>query len=160
MISYILAVFCGALILAFDRITKHFIMVEFFLNEERDFLPGFIRFHYIHNKGGAWGFLEGNTWILISVTVLLMVVCVALLLKKGVQDKLLFWAISFILFGGLGNMFDRIFYSGNVTDFIELEFMKFPIFNIADCGVVIGAGMLVLYFAVEMIKDYKTQKKA
>ena len=65
------------------------------------------------------------------------------------------WAGSLIISGGIGNMIDRIFRDGNVIDFLEVKFIDFPIFNIADCGVCIGAGLLILYFIIDMIKENK-----
>ena len=84
-----------------------------------------------------------------------MLVCFALLLKHGMKNKLLFWAITLVLSGGLGNMIDRIFNNGKVVDFICLEFIDFPVFNIADCAIVIGAGLLILYFIRDLIKERK-----
>ena len=90
-----------------------------------------------------------------------MLICIALLLKYGVKDKLMFWAISLVLSGGIGNMIDRIFRDGEVVDFIQLDFWKsYPIFNVADCAIVIGAGLLMLYFVKDIIKDARSKQKA
>ena len=89
-----------------------------------------------------------------------MIICVALLIKEGFKNKFLFFAVSLILSGGIGNMIDRLFRDGNVVDFIHLHFMpEFPVFNIADCAVCIGAGLLLLHFVIEMVKDYKIRRK-
>ena len=57
-------------------------------------------------------------------------------------------------------MIDRIFRGGQVIDFIHLHFMPdFPVFNIADCAVCIGAGLLMLYFITDMVKDYKKRRE-
>ena len=57
-------------------------------------------------------------------------------------------------------MIDRIFRGGNVVDFLHFEFFpSFPVFNVADCAVVVGAGLLILYFILDTIKEEK-QKKA
>ena len=56
-------------------------------------------------------------------------------------------------------MIDRIFRGGKVVDFIQFAFWKeFPIFNIADCAVCIGALLLFLYFIADIINDRKKQK--
>ena len=159
MISYILAVISGIAVLCFDQLTKSYIISNFSLAQTADFIPGFIDITYIHNRGGAWGMLSGYTWLLISVTIIVMLICIAMLLKVGSKDKIMFWAIMLILGGGLGNMIDRIFRDVNVIDFLHLEFMPdFPVFNVADCGIVIGAGLLILYFIIGMIKDAKNIK--
>lgn len=160
MISYILAVLCGALIILADRLTKYYISVNFVLGESREFINGFINLTYIHNRGGAWGMLYGHTYILIPLTVVIMAVCVFLYIKYGNKSRLLLWAITFVLSGGIGNMIDRVFHGGNVVDFLHFEFFpSFPIFNIADCAIVVGAGLLILYFILDAIKEEK-QKRA
>lgn len=158
MISYILAIVVGLLVLAADQYTKYFIMNTFELGQGTDFIKGVIDIVYIHNKGGAWGILEGHTWGLLAMTVVIMLVCLALLFKWGAKNKLVFWAMSLILFGGVGNLIDRIFRDGNVVDFLHFEFWPtFPVFNVADCAIVIGVALLMLYFVVDTIKDLKAK---
>jgi signal peptidase II len=160
LISYILAILCGVLVLVADQFTKYYIITNFQLGESAKFLNGFIDIIYINNKGGAWGILQGYTWALLSITAVLMIVCFALLLKLGKDNKVLFWSISLILFGGLGNMIDRIFRDGNVIDFLHFEFYpEFPIFNVADCAVVLGAFLLMAYFIYDSVKESKEKKK-
>lgn len=158
--SYILAAVVVALLLAADQFTKYMVVAEFALGQTKPFLPGFLQLTYIHNTGGAWGLMEGHTWLLLSVTLLIMVICIALLIKKGLKNKLLFWAICFILSGGLGNMVDRLFRGGEVVDFLHLQFMpNFPVFNIADCAVCVGAALLLLYFVIDIYHEAKQAKK-
>ncbi|MBR4116626.1 MAG: signal peptidase II [Clostridia bacterium] len=160
MISYILAILCGFLILGADQLSKYYIATNFELGESAEFINGLIDIIYINNKGGAWGILQGYTWALLAVTAILMVVCFTLLVKLGRRNKIVFWAVSLVLFGGLGNMIDRIFRGGNVVDFLHFEFYpQFPIFNVADCAVVIGAFILLGYFIYDSIKDSKEKKK-
>ena len=87
-----------------------------------------------------------------------MLICVSMLLKYGLKDKLLFWALTLVLSGGIGNLIDRIFRDGEVVDFIYLQFMNFPLFNVADCTIVIGAGLMILYFILDMLKEAKKRK--
>ena len=158
MVSYILAIITGVVVLAADQLTKYLVTQHFVMGESYKFLPGFLGLTYIHNTGGAWGMLGGYTWLLLSVTIVVMLVCIALLLKCGVKDKLLFWAIMLVLSGGLGNMIDRIFRNGNVIDFLNFQFIRFPVFNIADCAVVVGAGLLLLHYFIDMIKESKQNR--
>ncbi len=159
MISYILAIVCGAGFLVADQVTKYYIISNFELGESTEFLKGFVDIIYINNKGGAWGILQGQTWTLLAITAILMIVCFTLLLKLGKNNKIMFWAITLILFGGIGNMIDRIFRDGNVIDFLHFEFFPtFPIFNVADCAVVIGAFLMVGYFIYDSIRDSKAKK--
>lgn len=161
MLSYILASVVGLLVLAADQFTKFYISNHFEMAKSYDFLPKLLDITYIHNDGGAWGMLGGYTWALVSVTIVIMLVCITLLLKYGVKDKLMFWAIILILSGGIGNMIDRLFRGGNVIDFLHFEFWpSFPVFNIADCSIVIGAGLLLLYFFKGLIDEEKQKRTA
>ncbi len=159
MISYVLAIVSFFVLIAADQITKYIVVSNMALNSSREFLPGFMDFWYIHNQGGAWGFLEGHTWILLSLTILIMIICVAMLLKFGIRNKLMFWSVTLILSGGTGNMIDRVFRGGKVVDFLHFEFIDFPVFNVADCAIVVGAILLVLYFAVDMYKESKEENR-
>ena len=153
-ISRILAVLCGAVLLAADRLTKLYIMDNFTLGETRAFLKGFIDLTYIHNRGGAWGMLSGKTYILLPFTAVVMALCVWLYIKYGKKSPLLLWAVSLVLSGGLGNMLDRAFRGGNVVDFLHFEFFpSFPVFNVADIAIVTGAGLLILYFLLDGLKE-------
>ena len=55
-------------------------------------------------------------------------------------------------------MIDRIFNGGKVVDFLEVKFIDFPIFNIADCAVVIGAGLIILYFILDTVREEREKK--
>ena len=153
---YILAIVCAVLFLVADQVSKYLVVQNIPLNGEAEFINGLISFHHIHNSGGAWGFMENHTWLLLSITVIAMIICFAMLLKTKKNDKLLFWALCLVMSGGLGNMIDRIFRGGKVVDFLVFDFYKqFPRFNIADCVVVIGAGLIVIYFIIDFGKNLK-----
>ena len=159
MLSYILAAVTGIFVLLADQFTKVYVSCHFEMAKSYEFLPGFLDITYIHNDGGAWGMLGGYTWLLLSVTIVVMLVCLALLLKYGVKDKLMFWAIILVLSGGVGNMIDRIFRGGNVIDFLHFEFWPtFPVFNIADCAVVVGACLLIFYFLKGLVDEQKQKR--
>ena len=64
-----------------------------------------------------------------------------------------------MLSGGIGNMIDRVFRGGSVVDFLHFEFFpSFPVFNIADCAIVLGAVLLALYFIFDLVKEEKQKK--
>ena len=155
MLSYILAIVCGVVCLVADQLTKWIVNSNMELNSTKPFINGFIEFWYIHNEGGAWGFLQGYTWILVSFTIVIMIVCFAMLIKHGLKNKVLFWAFSLIFSGGIGNLIDRLLRGGKVIDFLNFQFIDFPVFNIADCAIVIGSGLLMIYFIREIIQENK-----
>lgn len=159
MLTYIAALVCGVLIIGFDQITKYIVTVNMELGDYSEFLSGVIEFYYKHNTGGAWSILSDHPWVLLALTVIAMIICIVLLVKSGTKNKLLFWALTLVISGGMGNLIDRIFRDGKVVDFLHFEFWpQFPVFNVADIAVVIGAGLLILYFVIDTINDYKRKK--
>ena len=160
MISYALALLCGALLLCADQLTKYYSSAKFALGESLEFLKGFIDLTYIHNRGGAWGMLYGRTYILLPVTLVIMVICIIFYVRYGKRSRLLLWAISLVMSGGIGNMIDRVLRDGNVVDFLHFEFFpSFPVFNVADCAIVVGAGLLILYFILDAAKEERLKKE-
>ena len=157
--SAILAVICGILVVVIDQVSKYLVTVKMDLNEVITIIPGVLNFNRIlPNAGAAFGILEGKTWLLITVTAIIMVICIGLLIRKTFDSKLMLWALCLVLGGGVGNMIDRVFRGGNVIDFLEFGFVEFPVFNIADCAVCIGAALMILYFISDFIKN--SRKKA
>lgn len=159
MLISILAVVTGVLALVIDQITKLWVMSNFSLGESRDFISGLLNLVYIHNQGAAWGTLSGKRWLLIGITLVVMIVCIGLIIKNFSKSKLFVWSLCLVVSGGLGNLIDRIFRDGNVIDFLQFDFYKsFPIFNFADCCIVVGAGLLILNFLLESIAEIKEKK--
>lgn len=156
MVIYIAAVLSGLAVLGLDQYTKHLVSTNFVLGETRAFINGFIELSYIHNTGAAWGMLSGKRYILIAVTLAVMAVCIALFVKYAKGSRLMLWALTLVLSGGAGNMIDRVFRDGKVVDFLHFEFFpSFPVFNIADCAIVVGAVLLALYFIIDIAAEKK-----
>ena len=101
-------------------------------------------FTRVHNTGGPWSILNGTPYIFIIFTILVFVIG-AIYLKKHPQKHLLSKiSISMIAGGALGNFIDRIF-RGYVVDMIDVNFFNYPVFNVADCYIVIGAILMSIY---------------
>ena len=159
MVAFIVAIICALVVLAVDQLTKYFITSNFYLGESTEFIGGFIDIVYIHNEGAAWGMLSGKTWILIIFTALAMGYCGFLLWKYGRENKLMLVGLSLVISGGVGNHIDRVFRNGKVVDFLHFEFWpQFPVFNVADCAIVLGVGLLILYFVIDTVKEYKLKR--
>ena len=118
-----------------------------------NFIDGFIRIFFSHNTGAAWSMLSSATWVLIIISLIFIIAI--LIFNCFFKQKNYFYSFSvgLILSGAICNLFDRIVY-GYVRDFIELQFINFPIFNLADCAITIGVILLCIFF----IFMYKTEK--
>ena len=141
MIIYILA---ALLIIAFDQVSKILITSSFTLGQVKNILSGILSFTYIRNEGAAFGILQGARVFFIAITIIVLAGAVYYIVKMRPQSPIEKTALCFIAGGAIGNFIDRAYF-GYVRDFILLEFIDFPVFNIADCFVCIGAGLYILY---------------
>lgn len=138
-------------------------------------INGIISVFSTKNTGAAWSIFSNNTTGLIVVTAIIL--CLILIANLFYKNKDYFYSISFgmVFWGAMCNLFDRIKY-GYVRDFIKLEFINFPIFNIADIAITVGVILLCVYFvfivprkknikpeevvrATQFINDYKIANK-
>ena len=153
---YILA---GAAVIALDQAFKAWTAAHIPLNasaaEQIPVIPGFIHLTHIHNSGVAFGMLQGGRWAFLA---LLGVFC-ALVLWALCTGKLTAswerWLAVLAMGGALSNGIDRAVY-GYVTDMLELEFMRFAVFNVADCFICVCA---VLYMALTLFRKSPEEKE-
>ena len=128
-----------------DQLLKYWVVNHLEIGQSAAFLPGLVRLTRLHNTGAAWGSFSGSTALLTAVTAVLLVAVAWLVLKKIIRHPLGLCAAMLVLGGGIGNMIDRIC-RGYVVDMFDLEFMDYPIFNLADCFVVVGVILGAVYY--------------
>ena len=144
--------------IALDRITKA--LTVSFLKPVGSFpiIQDVIHFTYATNDGCAFGMLDNAPWIFNTVSIV-TVVFVSLYLYLGhSQNRLYSISLSMIAAGGIGNLIDRLSL-GYVVDFIDVTIINFAIFNVADCLVCIGAGLVMLALILDIIKEAKEEKQ-
>ena len=122
------------------------------------FIPGLFDLTCVKNYGAAYSLFQNKQFFLITVTSIAIVVLITYMFVKRVTDKLLLSAITLIVAGGIGNLIDRI-RLGYVIDYMEFLPFDFPIFNFADCCIVIGTGLFILYLLLTEIKEHKAAKE-
>ncbi len=128
--------------LAFDAVTKAFFEAEAIAASSG--VSGVFHFRLVHNTGGAWGIFGDSTFILGIIALLVCIVLALYVFVFAKQVNLLqVVGLALVFAGGLGNAISR-FTLGYVVDFIELGFIDFPVFNIADIGVTCGVVMFLL----------------
>lgn len=148
-------------VVLFDQITKYFAKLYLLDGPKVEMIPHVISLQYHENEGAAWGMLADHRWVFMSLSTIAILAIIAFLIWTRKQNNPLFLNLSLCFFagGGIGNMIDRIFL-GYVVDFLNFEFIDFPIFNIADSFISIGAVFIVIYLVLDFISDMKGKKNA
>lgn len=137
----------------FDRLSK-IIVLKYAFNMNTPLLyksgqsvpviKDFFHLTFFGNKGMAFGMFSGKKAFLIIMCTIIIFAILLWIIKKKPKSILQKVSIGMILGGALGNIYDRIAY-GYVIDFLDFRVINYPIFNFADCTVVIGAVILCVY---------------
>ncbi len=138
-----------ALVLAVDRVSK--VLAQVFLPGNPVWVCPFLRLTYVQNTGSAFGMMQGANTLLIGVMVAIILYILYSWKGLAAQGKLVEWGCALILAGAFGNLYDRITL-GYVVDF--LDFLVWPVFNVADSAITVGAGL----FVIALIRQYKKQE--
>jgi len=150
-----------ALIVVLDQVSK--ILVKLYLPSSVgvSVIPRLFSFRYHENSGAAWGMLSDHRWVFMVISSVAILVILAYLiyihLRNQKTDVLFRVSLAFFCGGGIGNMVDRI-RLGYVIDFLRFDFIDFPIFNVADSFITVGACLMILYLIVETLRDIKKKR--
>ncbi|MBQ3116553.1 MAG: signal peptidase II [Clostridia bacterium] len=148
---YILPILVFATLIAVDQVSKHVLKNVLTRRGSVTVIRNFFWLSYVENKGAAWGIFSSASWGQIFLKVLTVIAligfCVFYYFAVKKQRKWLMYALIFIIGGTIGNFIDRIFLH-YVIDFLSFNFFgyDFPVFNFADCFLVVGVIMLLIYF--------------
>lgn len=141
-------------IIIIDQIVKYAVRTFMYLGESIPIIEDVFHLTYVQNRGAAFSILSGSRIFLIAVPLIAIAVAIWYLERHKSAHWTLALSLSMIIAGGLGNLIDRIAL-GFVTDMFDFHF--WPVFNVADISVCVGAGFLVLY---TLVFYGKTEKKS
>ena len=158
---FILGLIFTALLVFVDQFTKWLAITRLAPIGSYPFIPGFMQFRYHINTGAAFGILEGGRWFFVIFTAVVFCVVVYFYIKLP-RDRVSAFAragLILLISGALGNGIDR-FIKGYVVDFLEFQFIDFPIFNGADVFIVSGTillTILIIFFYKDPAKSSKKE---
>lgn len=141
----------SGLVIVLDQLSKWWALVA--LSPEGSTHPviaGFLNWTLTFNRGAAFSFLASHDgwqrWFFVVLAVVISAALVVWLTRTARRDWRTALPLALVIGGAVGNLIDRVL-AGQVTDFIDVQFgtWHYPVFNIADCGVTIGAVMLVVF---------------
>ena len=132
------------LIIIADQLVKYFVATGMSVGDTAFSVLNLFDITYVQNQGAAFSILSGKLSVLSLISVVFCVGVIVYWIKKKPTHPLLCTALTMMFAGAFGNAIDRIF-RGFVVDYIQTTFITFPVFNIADIGITVGAALLVLY---------------
>ena len=122
-------------IILIDQFTKYLMLHNNKLFINKDFL--LFKLDFVKNYGAAFNIFDGSRIFLSLISIFFSILIIYLILNKNTLNSFELYSYSFILGGTIGNGIDRIL-KGYVIDFINLNTINFPVFNIADISINIG----------------------
>ena len=128
-------------IILIDQFTKYLMFYNKKLFINKDFL--LFKLDLVKNYGAAFNILSGSRVFLSLISIIFSLLLIYLIFRKNTLNSFDLYSYSFILGGTIGNGIDRL-YRGFVVDFINLNIINFPVFNIADISINIGF-IILLY---------------
>jgi len=131
------------LIIAFDQLTKLLVLKNFTLHQSKAVIEGIFHLTYVRNFGAAFSILQNQRVFFILSTSFVVIGIFWFIITKKYPSTLVLYSLIFIAGGAIGNLMDRIRF-GYVVDFFD--FKVFPVFNIADMSIVLGAILLGYYY--------------
>ena len=122
-------------IVLIDQFTKYLMSYNNKLFINKDFL--LFKLDFVKNYGAAFNIFSGSRIFLSLISIIFSILLIYLIFRKNTFNFIDLYSYSFILGGTIGNGIDRI-YKGFVVDFINLNIINFPVFNIADISINVG----------------------
>ncbi len=143
------------LFIGFDQWTKYLAVTHLKGTAGIPIIKDIFHLQYLENHGVAFGMFEGQIWFFLPVTIVIAMIMIFLYSKIPVTKRYIPLRICIVLItaGAFGNMIDRFRYQ-YVVDFLYFKLINFPIFNIADCYVVIA----VILFVFLILFYYKEEE--
>jgi signal peptidase II len=145
----------AAIMFVADLVTKKIIETQMTEGQSINVIPGFFDIYSHRNRGAAFGILQDQRVFFIILTVIVVVLLIWLIQKERKTGGALFLCgLGLILGGALGNFYERLLY-GQVVDFLQLTFgtYVFPIFNVADSAITVGAVCLIIAVFLQARKE-------
>ncbi|MDR6224771.1 signal peptidase II [Desmospora profundinema] len=131
-----------AFILLLDQVTKWFVLHRMSLYESIPLWDDVFHITSHRNRGAAFGILQDQQWLFITVTIAVVVGIIVYLIRLKGRQPLMSWSLALILGGAIGNLIDRV-RMGEVVDFLDFRLIHYPIFNVADSAIVVGVAIMV-----------------
>ena len=133
-----------------DQLIKLIVTTNMEIHQEIKIIPKFFSLYYLKNTGAAFSVLGNKTLFLILISIICLIVIKKYIKKLKRVNNLTIISLGVLTGGIIGNLFDRIFYQ-SVIDYLSFNIFGygFPVFNLADIGITVGAFLLIIDLIIE-----------
>ncbi|QTQ39161.1 signal peptidase II [Lactobacillus taiwanensis] len=140
------------LVVIADQVLKSYIVSNFKIGEEKTVIPGILSFTYLQNDGAAWNIFNGQIVLFYLISIAAIAVVIYYLFNPRYKNGLFDTGLALVLGGIIGNFIDRL-HLKYVIDMLQLDFINFNIFNVADSAITIGIILVFIYLIFISEKD-------
>lgn len=135
---------------AIDQITKYIIDATMQLGQSIPVIKKFFSITAVHNTGAAWSMFEGQMVLFAIVSIIALGIMIAYFASTKQEEFITRSGLILMISGTLGNFYDRMMFQ-YVRDFLDFNIFgyDFPVFNVADICLCVGAGLIILTFVIE-----------
>ncbi|MEK7449751.1 MAG: signal peptidase II [Planctomycetota bacterium] len=152
-LAFFIIALSGAVI---DLISKSLVFKTLENKQVSDIIPGVFGFKLVTNEGIIWGLFPGHNILFLAVSILAVPLIIIIFLLQPKIDRWLTVSLGLIMAGTAGNLYDRLAHQA-VRDFLDFYLINWPIFNLADAFITIGA--IILLFSLFLSKPEQKQSE-
>lgn len=149
---YIIPILACAVLVAADQITKRLAVLHLKPLGSVTLLKGVLDLTYVENAGAAFGIMQGARWFFVILTSAALIIFVIhyIRLPKTPLRRWLRLSLILVASGAMGNFIDRLM-NGFVVDMLQVTFISFPVFNMADIYITVGAAAFALMTIMDTV---------
>lgn len=146
-IFFLIDLLLAIVLIGLDQLTKYLALTRLKGNDAIVIIKNVLEIDYLENRGSAFGMFQNQKLFLLTVGFLFLAIVLFIMYRSPSNKRFLAFhlCLSGILAGGIGNMIDRFRFSF-VVDFVSFVLIHFPVFNVADCYIVISVFVMMFLF--------------
>lgn len=148
----------GIAALILDIVTKHWAVTNIMGTNGVPIIEDIFHLTYLENRGVAFGMMQDMRAVFVTMSIIVLFILALYFYRVRNKNVWLKLGTALIYSGSIGNMIERVT-KGYVVDFLDFRIINFPIFNIADIAVCIGAGALIIHFIFFADNDNKKNEE-
>lgn len=131
-----------------DQVVKYWAFTDLQPKSTIPVIENIFHLTYVENRGAAFSILQNQIWLFVLLTICILAMIIIAIKRGKIRTALGRWGLYLVAGGAIGNLIDRVL-RGFVVDLFDFRYIHFPVFNIADIFVCVGAVLFCVYIMVQ-----------